>query len=74
MSQERVTKEQLVQHLKRCVKSAGTQRAFAEQVGISQQYVSDVLAGRRDPGPKLAAAIGFRSQETVFYRYRLTAD
>ena len=66
MSQKRVTKEQFLQHVKRCVKTAGTQRELAAQWGLSPQYLSDVLAGRREPGRKLTNAAGFGGREVVF--------
>lgn len=43
----------------RCVE-AGGQRAFAEQIKVSPQYVSDVLRKRRDPGDKILKAMGLR--------------
>lgn len=40
-------------------KAAGkTQRAFAEEVGISQQYLCDLLQGRRTPGPAVLEYLG----------------
>ncbi|MCK8788228.1 helix-turn-helix transcriptional regulator, partial [Roseomonas sp. NAR14] len=46
--------------LRSAVRAAGSQKAFAAQVGISQQYLCDVLAARREPGPTLLAAVGVR--------------
>lgn len=43
---------------KRCA-IAGGQSAWAGRYGLSPQYVSDVLNTRRDPGPKILAALGF---------------
>lgn len=37
---------------------AGDQRAWARKHGISPQYVSDVLNGRRLPGDKITRALG----------------
>ena len=39
---------------------AGGQTAWAFAHGISPQYVSDVLNGRTDPGPKILAALKYR--------------
>ena len=36
-----------------------TQAAWAKAQGISPAYVSDVLNGRREPGPKILEAVGF---------------
>jgi predicted transcriptional regulator len=41
--------EQIEKHIVR----AGTQKALAKQWGISQQYLSEVRAGRKDPGDKI---------------------
>lgn len=38
----------------------GNQAAWAAQHGIAPPYVSDTLAGRRDPGPAILAALGLR--------------
>ena len=35
-----------------------TQREFADEMGISQQYLCDVLAERRDPGPAILEFLG----------------
>jgi transcriptional regulator with XRE-family HTH domain len=35
-----------------------TQRDFAEQIGVSQAYLGDVLKGRRDPGPSILQFLG----------------
>jgi len=42
------------------------QAAWARTHGVSPAYVNDVLNGRRDPGPKILAAIGF--EKVVTYR------
>lgn len=46
--------------LRRAVTSAGSQRKWALAHGVSVQYVCDVLAGRREPGGKVLAALGVR--------------
>lgn len=39
---------------------AGGQSAFAKKHGVSVAYVSDVLNGRKSPGPALLKAMGLR--------------
>jgi hypothetical protein len=39
---------------------SGSQEAFAQAAGVSQQYVGDVLRGKREPGQKILRAIGLR--------------
>jgi len=48
-----------------CDRSGG-QGAWAAENGMSAAYVSDVLAGRRQPGKKMLAAL--RVQRVVTYR------
>jgi DNA-binding transcriptional regulator YdaS (Cro superfamily) len=44
---------------KACAK-AGSQKAWADAVNLSPQYVSDVLKGRLQPADNIAAALGLR--------------
>ncbi len=43
----------------RC-REAGGQRAWAAANGVSEQYVSDVLNARREPGETMLRALGLR--------------
>lgn len=54
---QRLNTSQVLELLKR-LQSGRTARAFAESLGISPQYLSDVYLGRRDPGPEILAKIG----------------
>lgn len=45
--------------LRRACAAAGGQSAFARANGVSAQYVGDVLAGKRRPGPGICAALGY---------------
>lgn len=38
---------------------------MAQELGISKQYLCDVLAGRREPGPAILEAMGIK--RTVRY-------
>jgi hypothetical protein len=46
--------------------SAGSQRAWAEKHGLSAAYVSDVLKGRRNPGPAICKPL--RLLEVTIYQ------
>ena len=46
--------------LQAACKEAGSQRAWARANGVSDAYVSDCLAGRREPGDSIARALGYR--------------
>jgi len=44
------------------IKVHGNQKLTAFALGISQQYLSDVLNGRRQPGPRLLGALGIHKR------------
>lgn len=46
--------------LREACETAGSQKAWAAANGVSTAYVSDVLAGRRDPGEGIAKAFGLK--------------
>lgn len=56
----------VITRLRRACRTAGGQAHWAKRHGISPAYVSDVLSGRRAPGPKILAPLGLI--ETVSYR------
>lgn len=47
------------------LKRAKTQRAYAQSLGISFQYLNDVLHGRREVSANLAQKLGL-TREVVF--------
>lgn len=49
--------------------NAGGQNAWARAHGVSNAYVSDVLLGRREPGPAICGALAL----TVITRYERTS-
>lgn len=48
----------VLDEIKRAIKKAGNQSAFAKIAGISPQFLSDILAGRREPSDKVLEALG----------------
>ena len=54
--------------VRRAVASHGTERAAALHLGVSPQYLNDVLHARRQPGPKLLKALGM--EKVVTYKSR----
>ena len=46
--------------LNRMVREAGSQKLAAAQMGISQQHLCDVLAGRRELGDGVLSRLGYR--------------
>lgn len=41
------------------IAQAGSRKVFAGTVGVSEQFLCDVLKGRRAAGPRLAAHFGY---------------
>jgi DNA-binding transcriptional regulator YdaS (Cro superfamily) len=56
----KITKEGVRRLLARKCKEAGSQQAWAEKHGISPQYISDAIQGRREVGAKIIAALRLR--------------
>ncbi len=48
--------------LQREVERYGNQKRTAEALGISEQFLTDVLKGRRGPGDKLLKALGLKKR------------
>lgn len=49
----------LRRELAKRVAASGTQRKYAASIGVSQQYVHDVLHGKRAISAQLAAKLGY---------------
>lgn len=54
------------QKLSEWAERLGSQRALAKELGVGEPYLSDVIHGRRDPGPKILKALGL--ERVVSYR------
>lgn len=61
-----MTKDQIMEKLRRERDAAGSAAAWARKNGISVQYVCDVLNDRREPGAKILDALGLET--VVSYR------
>lgn len=59
-----MTKEQLLSRLRRDVVAHGSQQDAAKELGVSEQYLSDVLRRRREPGAAILSAMGFQRVTT----------
>ena len=51
--------------LRRAVDDAGSVRKYAKSLDCSPQHISDVLLGRREPGPTLLGAFRLRKMVRV---------
>lgn len=47
-----------------------TMRALARELGVSAPYISDIVAGRRTPGPKVLDPLGMEAVTTTKRIYR----
>lgn len=54
----------------KAVQRVGSLREAARQWGCSPAYLSDVLNGRRGPGPAVLDPLGFERVVTVTFRKR----
>lgn len=50
--------------LARTVAKYGTQAAAADALGVSPAYLSDLMQGKREPGPKVLHALGLEKVTT----------
>lgn len=56
-----LTEQDVIDRLRAAVLVAGSQKAYAEQAGVSQTYLSDVLTGNRAPGEKILTALNLEA-------------
>lgn len=54
----RYTDASLIDRLHREAKAAGTITKLADRYGVSVQYLSEVIRGRKEAGPKILTALG----------------
>ncbi|MEW6212376.1 MAG: hypothetical protein AB1631_28885, partial [Acidobacteriota bacterium] len=57
---KRYTEEEARKLLADAIDRAGSQGAFAAANGLSRQYLSDILNGRRDMSGKILSALGLK--------------
>lgn len=53
-----MNRAELSAELRRRAEAAGSQAALAAEIGVSPQHLGDLLAGKREPGPRLLARLG----------------
>jgi hypothetical protein len=53
-----LTNDEAMEEFRLWVRSCGTQKAAAEALGVTPQYISDILAGRRTLSEPMAAKLG----------------
>lgn len=57
---------QLFMQLLLDIEKAGNQKEYAKQLGISEQYLSDIAANRRGISSKIAKKMGYMKQSVYF--------
>lgn len=62
-----MTEPELISHIAARANQAGGVRALARDWGISPAMISDVINGRRGPGPKVLKAFGLKRVVRVSY-------
>ena len=65
-----MTKESLIRELQKRVKAEGSAYKAAAALNSAPSHLSDVISGRREPGPKLLTALGLES--VTIYRKKVT--
>jgi transcriptional regulator with XRE-family HTH domain len=68
MSDMAKREEEVLELLRRRVHKSASLRQAAIQFGVSAQYLSDVLCGRRRLGPTLLKALGYRLDRVTISR------
>ncbi len=61
-----ITQTELIALMRGQMREHPSQQSYAANIGIHQSYLSDLLNGRRDPGKKVLAALGY--ERVVLYR------
>ena len=59
-----------VEQLRSRVEQAGSMRKLALEFGVSAAYISDILAGNREPGPAVLEPLGLEVDIEVTKTYR----
>lgn len=55
-------RDQVIALIKELVDKEGTQSAAADKIGIVHPYMSDLLRGKRDPGPEVLKFFGLEKK------------
>lgn len=55
-----MTEEEVREDLRLALQVWKSQRQYAASIGVSEQYIADILKGRRSPGPAVLSALGLK--------------
>lgn len=56
----------IIKAIQKEAKRAGSQKALADELGVSDTYLSDVINGRKEPGDAILVPLGW--ERIVTYR------
>ena len=59
---KRLTEQELIDHIRKRCPERGDMQALCGELGISQGYLSDLLAGKARAGAIIAEKLGFRTE------------
>ena len=59
-----MTQADVLSHIEKAIRGAGSARQLALDWKVSAQYLSDVRRGRRMPGPLILRAMGLEARPT----------
>lgn len=65
---KQITEQRLLELVRIGVEVAGSQKEFAKQVGVSPQYLTDILRGRRPVGTAQKILDWFKLERVVMFR------
>lgn len=57
-----LNRDQVIALIRELAKKEGTQEAAAAKIGIAPPYVSDLLRGKRNPGPEVLEFFGLEKK------------
>lgn len=57
--------KKVLDELNRRIAKAGTAKAFANEVGLSAVYISDILNGKRDFSDRVLKILGFEKRVKI---------
>lgn len=65
-----MSEKDVIDEIRKTVKAYGSMRALAREWQVTPSYISDLLKGRRVPGPKILSQLGLRAvrQPTIYVR------
>lgn len=68
MTKETITEEEMLKELRRYIsQNYGTQTAYAEELKVSRNMVSEVVLGKRRPPKYMLNDLGLKKVVTVTY-------